>query len=103
MKTAELILSILAVGALLIFASCSKNNETASEDLQTTETAKVQTVAWNKVCPVVGGDVNPDLPTVTYEGKVYGFCCPGCDKKFEADPEHYAALLSEDGSQLVEM
>jgi YHS domain-containing protein len=26
-----------------------------------------------------------------YKGKTYYFCCPGCDKKFDADPAKYAA------------
>ncbi|HOS81425.1 MAG TPA: YHS domain-containing protein [Methanolinea sp.] len=26
-----------------------------------------------------------------YRGKTYYFCAPGCKKKFDADPEKYAA------------
>lgn len=31
----------------------------------------------------------PDTPSVTHEGKTYQFCCPGCAKKFQADPAKY--------------
>ena len=52
---------------------------------------------WNKYCPVKGGEVDPEAPTVEYMGKTIGFCCPGCDKKFSANPEKYIENLSEDG------
>jgi len=58
---------------------------------------------WNKVCPVSGGEVDPAVRTVSHDGKVYGFCCPGCDEKFADNPEHFSKKLSEDGSRLLEM
>ncbi len=41
--------------------------------------------------PVCGMTVDPDAgkPTAEYEGHVYHFCCDGCRKKFEADPEAF--------------
>lgn len=56
---------------------------------------------WNKVCPVKGNPIEADSPTVEYNGKVYAFCCPGCDTKFAKDPEKYAKNLSEDGKKFV--
>ena len=56
---------------------------------------------WNKVCPVMGNKVDPDGPTVEYNGKLYGFCCPGCDAKFAKNPEKYAKNLSEDGTKFI--
>ncbi|RPI66719.1 MAG: YHS domain-containing protein, partial [Ignavibacteriales bacterium] len=38
---------------------------------------------WNEVCPVRGGKVQKETATVEYQDKQYGFCCPGCDSKFE--------------------
>jgi YHS domain-containing protein len=57
--------------------------------------------AWNKVCPVMGEDVDPEAPTTTYKGKVIGFCCAGCDKKFQKEPEKYMKNLSEDGTKFL--
>lgn len=57
--------------------------------------------AWNKVCPVKGNPIEADSPTVEYNGKVYAFCCPGCDTKFAKNPEKYAKNLSEDGKKFV--
>jgi YHS domain-containing protein len=56
---------------------------------------------WNKLCPVMGNKVDPEVPTVEYEGKAYGFCCPGCDDKFRNNPEKYSKNLSEDGTKFV--
>ena len=56
---------------------------------------------WNKVCPVMGNKVDPDGPTVEYNGKLYAFCCPGCDAKFEKNPEKYSKNLSEDGTKFI--
>jgi len=41
----------------------------------------------NKVCPVKGEEIDADAPTVEYNGKLIVFCCPGCDSKFQKDPE----------------
>ena len=56
---------------------------------------------WNKVCPVMGNKVDVDGPTVEYNGKLYGFCCPGCDAKFEKNPEKYSKNLSDDGTRFI--
>lgn len=56
---------------------------------------------FNEVCPVMGEKVNPRARTVQYEGKTYGFCCNGCDKKFAAEPARYAANLSADGKEFI--
>jgi len=62
---------------------------------------KVAKTPWNKVCPVKGNPVEEDSPTVEYNGKVYGFCCPGCDTKFAKNPEKYSKNLSEDGTRFI--
>ncbi len=56
---------------------------------------------WNAVCPVMGEEVDPEVGTVTYEGKAYGFCCKGCDKKFKKDPAKYSKNLSDDGKTFL--
>lgn len=54
-------------------------------------------IAWNKYCPVSGGPVDAAVRTVSYDGKEWGFCCDGCDTKFENDPTTFAANISVDG------
>jgi Cu+-exporting ATPase len=44
------------------------------------------------VCPITGEKliVKEDTGSASYKGKIYYFCCPGCDKSFLANPEKYA-------------
>jgi YHS domain-containing protein len=46
----------------------------------------------NEVCPWSGKPVSADSLT-TYEGKVVGFCNPGCRDKFETATNAFAAAL----------
>lgn len=74
-----------------------KNENIKSESVQQINVKK----PWNAVCPVKGNPIQDDTPTVEYNGKVYGFCCPGCDTKFAKNPEKYSKNLSEDGKKFV--
>ena len=56
---------------------------------------------WNEFCPVMGEPVDPEVQTVEYNGKVIGFCCKSCIKKFKKDPEKYLKNLSEDGKKFI--
>ena len=60
-----------------------------------------EVVIWNKLCPVKGNPIEENTPTVEYNGKLYGFCCPGCDTKFAKYPEKYSKNLSEDGTKFI--
>lgn len=84
-------------------AEQSKSGMTShKKEVTSVKNASAKTDApWNVVCPVLGDKVNPEVKTVTYKGKVYGFCCPGCDEKFTADPEKYIKNLSSDGKSFV--
>lgn len=46
----------------------------------------------NTTCPVMGGAVNKKVYTVYNGTKIY-FCCPGCDKPFEKNPDKYLAKI----------
>ncbi len=59
------------------------------------------TKPFNKYCPVRGEEVDTEVATVKYNGKNYGFCCKGCDKKFSNNPEKYSKNLSEDGQEFL--
>ncbi len=81
---------------------CSKQNMHSDMKMESsTETATATVQIWNKVCPVKGEEIDADSPTVEYNGKVIGFCCPGCDSKFQKDPEKYMKNLNEDGSKFI--
>ncbi len=67
-----------------------------------TESTSVQNAkAWNTVCPVDGSPVNPDIITLKYDGKQYGFCSASCAKVFSESPETYIGNLNEDGTKFI--
>ena len=77
----------------------SKESQSSMQMNESKETATVQ--IWNKVCPVKGEETEADAPTFEYNGKIIGFCCPGCDSKFQKDPEKYMKNLNEDGTKFI--
>jgi YHS domain-containing protein len=50
-------------------------------------------------CPVLGGNINKEV-YADYQGKRIYFCCQGCDKEFEKNPEKYLKKLKEEGVTL---
>ena len=46
----------------------------------------------NTVCAICGMDVDPELPTLQYQGQTIGFGCKICPAKFKADPDRYGPL-----------
>ena len=52
-----------------------------------------------KVCPVLGGNVDQKV-FVDYQGKRIYFCCQGCDAEFKKDPEKYMKKIREMGITL---
>jgi YHS domain-containing protein len=81
--------------------SCCGSHQMHS-DLKTEESNETASaLPWNKVCPIKGEEVDPEAGTVEYNGKLYGFCCPGCDSKFLKDPDKYSKNLNEDGTEFI--
>jgi len=52
----------------------------------------------NKHCPVSSSEVGVMAPAVkiTYKGKVYSLCCPGCMSTFNSNPEKYSKIAQDD-------
>lgn len=111
MSTRFLIFGLLIL-SFAIFACAKSESDTskqaethaehmASMSMDADSAAMSESVAWNMYCPVSGGPVDPDVRTVSYDGKEWGFCCDGCDTKFEADPETFAANVSADGMEYL--
>lgn len=48
-----------------------------------------------KTCPIMDGNPINTQYFTEYKGKKVYFCCPGCDKKFNANPEQYIAKLPQ--------
>jgi len=48
------------------------------------------------LCPVMGGKINKEV-YADYKGQRVYFCCPGCDKTFNKDPEKYISKMKAQG------
>lgn len=75
-------------------ARTEKKGKTAKAVSRKVKTEETGTEA---ACPVTGEifKVTEDTPSVSYKGKNYYFCCPGCDTSFIKDPERYLAKKNE--------
>ena len=71
---------VLAAACALMMVACGGAQTKTTENFPATAT-----------CPVMKESFKPNAktPSATYEGKKYYFCCPGCDKKFLANPSKY--------------
>jgi hypothetical protein len=46
-----------------------------------------------EACVVSNDKIDPQVPPLVYNGQEYRFCCRGCIKKFNREPDKYAARL----------
>ena len=60
-------LGILAAAGLFALPGCA-----------TTDKADASSGAVNDICPISGRAINPNGPTVEFQGKTVGFCTSGC-------------------------
>ncbi len=88
-------ISMVLVIVLALIVGLSLNNVYAQTQ-PAAEKADEAGVIVNDVCPVMGRPVSKDAKyKTTYEGQTIGFCCRGCVKKFEKDPEKYISNLKK--------
>jgi YHS domain-containing protein len=92
-----MIIILLGVLSFTVFslAGCKKE----PEPIVPVETAKaveaeVADATEQKLCPVMGGEINRELYT-EYKGKKVYFCCPGCEETFKEDPDKYLSKLPQ--------
>jgi YHS domain-containing protein len=43
-------------------------------------------------------EANEGTPSTTLQGTTFYFCCSGCLKRFERDPQRYLAQTTEPGA-----
>jgi hypothetical protein len=60
------------------------------------ETADASLQPVNTICAICGMPVDPNLPTLEYQGKRIGFGCKLCPPKFKADPDRYGPFYLRD-------
>ena len=64
-------------------------------DTQKTAGAAVAAATEQTVCPVMAGNPIDKNVFVEYKGKKVYFCCEGCKKAFEKNPEKYIGNLPQ--------
>ncbi len=56
----------------------------------------------NKLCPIMENDVDAESPTRQFKGVTIGFCCPGCDRKWDRkSDEAKMAMLTKMAPEAV--
>lgn len=99
MKT---VVSLVFLSAAILLASPALQDKNAQkEKFSPKQTLAAVKQIWNKHCPIMGEEVDPKVQTVEYKGKVIGFCCKKCIKKFNSNPEKYLKHLSPDGKKFI--
>ncbi|MDT8299847.1 MAG: YHS domain-containing protein [Sedimentisphaerales bacterium] len=108
-KVMFMVVSLLLVGLFMI-NGCKKDEPTPAETTTSQmqgheghdhaammeESAKAVAAAIEQTtCPVMEGNPINKALFVEYKGKKVYFCCPGCEEKFNAEPEKYIAKLPQ--------
>lgn len=92
--------AILLASSFIMGCSQSGNetSTTTNSGNESSASEQEQPKTVNVHCPIMGGDVTADGGTVTWNGKLIGFCCSGCDKKWEklSDEEKAQKLADAD-------
>ena len=73
----------LSLAFVTIPVGCNQSTPTTTAE-NASQPASATTVAVNEYCPVMGGKVTPEGGTVKWDGMTIGFCCDGCDEKWQA-------------------
>ncbi|MGD9789200.1 MAG: hypothetical protein AB7Q00_07035 [Phycisphaerales bacterium] len=97
-------LFVRSVAALALCAGIVGAAAWAAQPQPPTAPAQPQTVPKpvNKLCPIMENEVNPDAPTRQFKGVAIGFCCPGCDRKWDRkSDEAKMALLTKMAPEAV--
>jgi hypothetical protein len=56
----------------------------------------------NKLCAIKGGEVDAESPTRQFKGVTIGFCCPGCEGKWDKKTDdEKMALLAKNAPEAV--
>ena len=80
----------------------SAANMPAAIALLAAATGTVSAEPINKVCPIKEGEVDLDSPTREFKGVTIGFCCPGCEAKWDKkSEEEKMALLTKNDPDTV--
>ena len=96
MKHLTIVLLVgVAVTVFGVVGGCKKETPQPAQ-----EAAAAGTEIAQKLCPVMGNPINPEI-YLDYQGRRIYFCCPMCPETFEKDPEKYLKKLDEQMKGIV--
>jgi len=95
----RMLLIAVAVVGLALAAGC-RQSEPAHHPAEAKPAAKAPAAAGQpeiaqKICPVMGEAIDPDVH-VDYQGRRIYFCCQMCKGTFEKDPAKYVAKVDKE-------
>jgi YHS domain-containing protein len=85
-----LLFAVVLAGAWLL-VGC-ESSESAKIDAATAAAAYQS--PEQTTCPITGGPIDKNIYTV-YQGKKVYFCCEGCKRAFEKNPQKYLDKLPQ--------
>ncbi len=88
----SIITFVLASLLFITVTGCKKKPEATAQVVVKENVASE--VTSQTTCPVMGGNINPNIFT-EYKGKKVYFCCPSCKDIFEKDPDKYISKLPQ--------
>lgn len=95
MRTMVRLFAVVIMAGLYVSSAVYAASNTLAGSTEQEKTAVID--AGNKVCPVMGGEVN-GKDFYVYKGKQYGLCCPMCVATFASDPEKYATIADKEAA-----
>ena len=88
-----LLVSLLLIG-LFVVGGCKKSEPAGPSETVPKVEAVTPVALEQTTCPIMNMAIDKNV-FVEYKGKKVYFCCPGCEDKFNAEPEKYLAKLPQ--------
>lgn len=95
---------VLGAGIISAAALAAQPQPPAVPPVQSASPAQAQPVPKpvNKLCPIMENEVDAESPTRQFKGVTIGFCCPGCDRKWDRkSDEAKMAMLTKMAPEAV--
>jgi len=96
MRAVVMTLSVVLPFSLAFLIGCSQPADTTSVETSPAAAPEAAPDTYNEYCPIMGGKVTAEGGTAEWDGKLIGFCCDGCEPKWEElSDEEKAVKLAE--------
>lgn len=95
-KRIQISIAVLLVGVLIVgLAGCSDDKSAEPNTTAAVGGTSETTSVTQTTCPIMVGRPIDKAVSTDYQGKKVYFCCGGCIKKFNAEPDKFAKELPQ--------